>query len=370
MDDRVRNLIDSYMMNRRDFVKSLSALGLGLAVAPVVASRANAAANLTVFTWSGYELPEFHQAYLDAHDGREPDFGFFSDEEEALQKVIAGYTPDIAHPCVNTVGRWRAAGTLRPLDPSKITSWNTIFPQFLELQDVKADDQYWHVPFDWGTSSVIYRTDLVEVPEESWTIFLDDRYKGKMSFLDAPDNVAAIAGLLVGAENPMDLDDAQIEESGKVLRHLHQNMRFYWTDQTELEQAMASGEVVAAWGWGSSVVNLKKQGVAIKMMNPKEGIMTWVCGLVSIASGPAPDQDRYDFINAMLSPESGKYLIEQYAYGHGNSESFKVADPAAVAALGFTDPNEFLKTGNFFTAVDPAKRQKIYDMWQQIKAGG
>jgi len=370
MNQNTPNLIDAWMLDRRGFMKSLSALGLGLAVTPLVGRRALAEGKLTYYTWSGYELPDFHKSYLDKHGGVEPDFGFFSDEEEALQKVLAGYTPDIAHPCVNTVGRWRAAGTLKPIDTAQIPEWGKIFPQFLELADVKADGQYWQVPFDWGTSSVIYRTDLVEVPEESWTIFLDDRYKGKMSFLDAPDNVAAIAGLLTGAKNPMDMDDAQMKEAGKVLRHLHSNMRFYWTDQSELEQAMAAGEVVAAWGWGSSVVNLKKQNVPIKMMNPKEGIMTWVCGLVSIASGPAADADRYDFINAMLSPESGKYLIEQYAYGHANADSFKAATPEAVAALGFTDPGDFLKTGNFFTAVEPDKRQKIIELWQTIKAGG
>ena len=200
MDDKTCALIDRYMMNRRDFVKSLSAVGLGLAVTPLVATRASADAKLSYYTWSGYEIPELHKAYLDNHGGTEPDFGFFSDEEEALQKVLAGYAPDIVHPCVNTVRRFRDAGTLKPLDPSKIAAWDKLFPQFLALADVKADGQYWHVPFDWGASSMIYRTDLVEAPEESWTILLDDRYKGKMSFLDAPDNVAAIAGLLTGAK--------------------------------------------------------------------------------------------------------------------------------------------------------------------------
>ncbi len=141
-------------------------------------------------------------------------------------------------------------------------------------------------------------------------------------------------------------------------------------DRLGLQQAMAAGELVAAYGWAASVVNLKKQNIAVKMMNPKEGIMTWVCGLVTTANGQASDADRYDFINAMLTPESGKYLIEQYGYGHSNSESFKISSPESVAALGFTDPNQFLSTGHFFTAVDPAKRQKIIEMWQIIKAGG
>lgn len=139
---------------------------------------------------------------------------------------------------------------------------------------------------------------------------------------DSPGNIAAVTGLLIGAKNPMDMNDEEIAKAGELPRHIHSNMRFYWTGNTELEQSLASGEIVAAWDWGQSVNTLKKQGINIKMMNPKEGIMAWVCGLTSTVKGRCRDMERYDFMGAMLAPESG-YLIEQYGYGHANQESFK-----------------------------------------------
>jgi spermidine/putrescine-binding protein len=232
-----------------------------------------------------------------------------------------------------------------------------------------VDDHYWLVPFDWGTSSIIYRTDLVDIKEESWTLFLDERYKGKLSFLDAIDNVGAVAGVLSGAQDPFRMTDAELVKAKEVLTKLHHNMRFYWTDVTELEQAMAAGEVVAAWGWAQSVNNLQKQGVKVKMMNPKEGILTWICGMVRIAAGPAADDEAYDFINAMLDPQTGKYMIESYGYGHSNQKSFAVADPEKVKALGFSDPQAFVAKGRFFREIPPDIRQKISNMWEQIKAG-
>ena len=36
---------------------------------------------------------------------------------------------------------------------------------------------------------------------------------------------------------------------------------------------MAAGEVVAAYAWMASNVNLKKKGVPVKYMNPKEGVL-------------------------------------------------------------------------------------------------
>jgi spermidine/putrescine transport system substrate-binding protein len=353
--------------NRRDILRQASALGLSITGLSTMTRGARADQNLSYFTWSGYELKELHEAYS-AKFGTEPEFSFFSDEEEALQKMRGGFNPDLAHPCYNTIGRFRDAGVLQPLDVDRLKNWPNVFPEFKSVNGVMADGKYWIVPFDWGTSSVIYRPDLVKIEEESWRVMVDPQYKGKISFLDAPDNVAAIAGLLTGAASVMDMSDEEMKRAEDELRKLHANVRFYWSDQAQLEQALASGEVVAAWGWMSSVNNLKKQGIDVKFMNPKEGILTWICGITRSAKSAADDAKVYEFIDSMISPESGKYMIEQYGYGHSNAESFKLTGPESVKALGFENPSDFLKTGHFFEAVQPDKRQKIVEMWQQIRA--
>ena len=47
-------------------------------------------------------------------------------------------------------------------------------------------------------------------------------------------------------------------------------------------------------------------------MNPKEGIWTWVCGLTLLVDGPGDQDKAYEFIDAWISPASGKNLIEMY----------------------------------------------------------
>src|SRR5262249_8198670 len=308
-------------ISRRTFARRAAALGIGMASVSAFNWRASAAEKLTSFTWAGYDDKQFHKSYS-AKYGSEPNFAFFVDEEEALQKVLGGFHPGLIHPCINSVGRFRQAQAIRPIDTSRLASWEKIFPALKKVKEVEVDGKVWIAPFDWGTSSVIYRSDLVHVSEESWHMLIDPQYKGKISFLDAPDNVAAIAGLLVGAPDPMNMNDDEMGKAEGVLRQLHANVRFYWSDQSAMEQAMAAGEIVAAWGWASSVNNLTKQGVKVKYMSPKEGIMTWVCGLTLGAQGPADEQEKYDLIDAMLAPESGKALIEVDGYGHANMDSF------------------------------------------------
>ena len=55
-------------------------------------------------------------------------FAFFGDEEEAFQKLRTGFKADVAHPCSQSVVKWRDAGLLKPLDTSRIPEWDNILP--------------------------------------------------------------------------------------------------------------------------------------------------------------------------------------------------------------------------------------------------
>jgi spermidine/putrescine-binding protein len=102
-------------------------------------------------------------------------------------------------------------------------------------------------------------------------------------------------------------------------------VRFYWTDPAQLEQAMAAGEVVAAYAWMASNVNLKKKGVPVKYMTPKEGVLGFIDGFIMLKNGPGKEQNAYDFVDAWLAPASGKFMIESVGYGHSNRKAFDLA---------------------------------------------
>ena len=57
-------------------------------------------------------------------------------------------------------------------------------------------------PADWGNSSIAYRTDLIDdefKANESWSIFYDDKYAGKVSMLD--NELAILIGAMVGGKS-------------------------------------------------------------------------------------------------------------------------------------------------------------------------
>ena len=94
-----------------------------------------------------------------------------------------------------------------------------------------------------------------------------------------------------------------------------------------------------------------------------------MCGLTLLVDGPGDEDKAYEFIDAWISPESGKNLIEMYGYGHSNEETFALVDPATLEDLGITDPVTMMANSRFFGEIEPNVREKYINMFDEIKAG-
>jgi spermidine/putrescine transport system substrate-binding protein len=343
--------------------------GLGLLAAALVSIGGPALADgkLKYFTWSGYELPEFSKSFLAAHpDGVE--YSMFGDDDDAFTKVKAGFRPDVAHPCYDKVARWNKEGLLQPIDTKRIKNWDAIFPTFRNLPDIQAGDgKVWFVPWDWGNTSILYRTDLVKNPEQSWTLLWDKQYAGRMATIDAVHDTPIVAALLAHV-NPFDMSPADLDKVADKLREQRPLLSAYTTDMTSVEQSLASGQLVAAMTWNASAVTLKKQGVPVEFMKPKEGMLTWTCGYVLLKDSTNVDL-AYDFINSRLEADSGKYLIENYGYGASTKTAFDQVPKADLQRLQLPDDPDVMLKSTIFTG--PMKQNDdIAKMFEKVKAGG
>jgi spermidine/putrescine-binding protein len=355
-------------LTRREMMQGAAAFGVGTLTMPRLPQAAEV---LTCLEWSGYELPEYYKPYIAKH-GAPPNFSIFTGEEEALQKVRAGFAADIMHPCNYSVGRFVKAGIAAPVDTSKLSHWNDLFPALQTAAGVLIDAKVMMVPADWGDSNVVYRPDLVDddfKQNESWGILYDDKYAGKVSMLD--DTVAIlIAARLMGlsVDQVYSMTDEQLAATRPLVEKTVKNSRFLWATATDMQQALASGEIVAAYAWNDTVRNLKSQGIPIAFAQPKEQYWTWYCGMTLLNTGKADVNAAHDFIDAWISPETGKYLIEGSGYGHANVKSFEIADKTILADLGFHDPIEHINKGILFRPTSDELTEKLTKMWEEVKA--
>jgi spermidine/putrescine-binding protein len=286
--------------------------------------------------------------------------------------MMAGWSPDVMHPGNYNVQRWYDAGLLQPVDTARAKNWPDIFSSIHKEETAQVNGQQYMIPSEFGNSSVVYRTDLVDEKyqqENSWAILFDEKYKGRVAQYDSADSLVQCAALVLGMKNIYTLDDKQLAEVKKFLNMQRELLRFYWSSPTEMEQAMASGEIVAAYSWNQSLVTLKKQGIAVDMMVPKEGIFTWIAGFVIHKDCKNLDA-AYDLIDAWTSPESGSWLIDNYGYGSTNSKAYDMLPKERLAELGLSDANKVLDGSLFFKALAPEFDRKYSDIVIEVQAGG
>lgn len=361
--------------SRRRMTRNLSALGLSMVsmplVRPVLADECGDGHPMTL-AWVGSEDPGYNASYVEKY-GCTSNFSFFESHEDAFAKLRAGFAPDVITPCANWIRRFYDAELLAEIDVSRLRFYDDLIPGLTDVADAVIDGKRVWVPIDWGQVSVIFRTDMAPeyVDNPSWKIMWDPKYAGKLVMLDSVDESIAIAALYLGID-PYAMTEADVARVRDVLVEQRSLVRTYSSDPTGIQQMIVSGEVVAFVGFGYSVTPLVKEGLPVQFMQPKEGALTWVCG---VSRGPASEQNgeemvqkAYDVIDGFICPETGVYEITQWGYGHANAKSYGMVEAAVLDELNIPqDPAAHL--GNAYFQKPLPDLEKLTSMWEEIKAG-
>lgn len=344
---------------------------LRLTCATALALCASAAAaqdsDLLIFDWSGFEEDGYWQVYAEEY-GEPPSYTFFGEEEEAFQKLRSGFRADVAHPCSQSVDKWRQAGLIEPWDVSKIPNYQNVAEQFRTDPVFTDGDAVYFIPADFGTTAIAYNKD--EVPEEdvqTVQVFKDPKYAGRIALPDNVDDIYSLAYLATGLSDWTDATEEDFEAASQWLREVHPNVRAYWTDGSELAQLMGTGEVLVSWAWSETPATMNGEGYNIGFeRETEEGSSFWQCGYVNLVDGPGSEEKAHFFINQWLGQPVADYIVGEWGYGHANTEAMKTysTEDLDAAGLGEIDAPILAQL-----PMDNRLRERMIAEFEKIKAG-
>jgi spermidine/putrescine-binding protein len=342
---------------------------------------------IEIFTWAGYDdspedgAPWMWSEYQDGEYGSKSPlkFTFLEDDGQALSKVASGYSPDISHPCIAYTQQWKDAGLIQPLDLSLFPYWDGM-PEAVKAGGI-IDGQPYLVPFDVGFSCLTYDADVVNFDnfggEETWQVLLDEQYKGKMSIFS--DDVAIIKiGHLIneGAKgttsDPNVLTTEQIAAAKETALKVKPNLRNYWTSQTDAVNDFLNGNLVATYTWPDGYWKIKNDPKMkdrnIKYMQPKEGRLAWVCGMVLSATTDQPGRCCLAMA-ATNTPAAGAALTDYFQYASAQKEGVEelIQDKALITAFEIDKPEAWAPPNAWFEAPLPNYREYI-TAGQEVKS--
>jgi spermidine/putrescine-binding protein len=219
------------------------------------------------------------------------------------------------------------------------------------------------IPDDWGFDAILYRTDKVHPKARSWGLIFDDRYKGRISWFDDL-NMLTVAGLYLGFPRPWRQSDSELRKAQQFLIKKKKNVRLIWSSETNLWEAFGGGDIWIAYAWPNDWVQMKKK-LKVAYMRPREKPVAWV-GMFMLLKDTPRKKLAHAYVDAWSSQKSGKWLEDNYGYGHANVLA-RPASSALLKALQLTNPKAVTEPYAHLDR-DIPRRATYARLWEEVKA--
>lgn len=312
---------------------------------------------LRIYNWSDYiaedTVPNFEKEF-----GVKVIYDTFESNEDLVAKLQAGATGyDLVCPSGYTVQVLRALNLLDEINPKYIPNGANVNPLFRKTV-FDPEDKY-TMPWQWGITGIAYRKDKVVPAPDSWAIFMDKKYAGKMTQMDdMRDAIGAwlkFRGKSINSVDPADLAAAKADALAAKA-----NLQSYVS--ASVKGQLVAGDVVVAQLWNGDTIQAKVEQDQIDWVLPKEGSTIW-CDSMCIPKGAPNKRAAHEFLNYILRPDVGAAISNATGYGSPNT----LATPKLEKPVNYPDAEQ-MKLLEYQTDLGVAS--SVWDqIWTEIKAG-
>ena len=319
--------------------------------------------DLLVLDWSGYDAEDFWVDFKNTYPNATASFEFGISDADIYGKMKAGSQADVFHPYTGWLQFYVDEGMVEPIDTSKLKNWDKVPDSFKAVGQFNGEQYF--VPWDWGFSSILYRTDHIATVD-SWDILLDPAYDGHISMWDDGPAAVTVSSYIHGYDETAITDEqlTAIQAEWTAQAPLNHS---YWAAESDLIPNIRQDEVWAAYAWQGAYATLLGRDVPVAYANPTEGRNSWI-GVYGIRKG-TPNMDlALRFLDAKLGAATGENLVNLYYYGTANQDVMNaITDESLKEAFSIDDP-AILEATNFTPNLTAEQRDAWTQMWTEVKA--
>jgi spermidine/putrescine-binding protein len=323
---------------------------------------------MNLYGWSDY-IPQKLLDNFTAKYGIKVNYDTYSSNEEMLAKLQAGASGyDVVIPSDYTVSIMTKQGMLDPLDMSQIPNFKNVDPRFTN-PNYDPGNKY-TIPYQWGTSALIYDKARVPFVPKSYSDLWDPRFKGKLVMLDDEREVIGMALQVLGYDRNS-TDPNQLQQAEQKLIALKPNILKFDSDTPET--VIISGEAWAGLTYNGNASLAYQSDPNVVYICPTEGCGIWFDNLAIPKGAPHPDA-ALKFLNFILDPAESVLISQEYPYSNPNAAAIDYMKTnlasfySSYMAFSGTNPSpDFLKGAK--PIVDVGQATTLYDsLWTDFKS--
>lgn len=321
------------------------------------------ASTLHIYTWANYIDDRLVAAFTE-RTGIRVVVDIFDSNEIMLTKMQAGggAAYSILYPSDYMVSEMVDTGLLAELDQSRIVGLENLKDKW---QNPAYDPGNAHsVPFNWGTTGLLYNRDATSSRPEDW-IFLWDNKEALSRRITLLDDMRETLGAALKAlgYSYNTTDPAQIEAAYAKLRELQPHIAAFKT--TGFENEILAGDLSVAMAYSSDAIALTLEDDRLDYVIPASGTSLWTDTLVIPTSAPNVDA-AYQWINFLLEPEVAKAAVERLFFATANQAAFNLLPDALRNNPHLYPPDAVIASSEGIQSIDTASNDLFDRLWTEI----
>ena len=286
----------------------------------------------------------------------------FASQEEAMDNLRQGRIADVMVVENPFIPDLIAEGRLSELNRQAIPNLRNISANFRDLA-VDPGNRY-TVPYHYGTTGLLVRTDLVDRPITRWADLWRPELRGKIALRLQPRELISLALLSLGHDLNSEQPD-EVQAAVDRLIELKPSVLWVEVDSAKASEPLLDGRVQVLVGWPLDHQTTHGVNAAVAYVLPSEGLPLWSDNYVI----PANSRNRAaaeHLINFLLRAEISAQIVRERNYPTANEAALVLIAPELRNDAVIFPPAEALRRAHFYRPQTPAGLQLYQQGWTRF----
>lgn len=269
---------------------------------------ASAEETLRILTWPGYADEDIVQAFEQRHDIR-VEVTYITSDDDLWEQISRDSGSHFDVFAVNTaeLQRYINRNLVSPINIKNISNHKLQLPRFKNYEAIPTISRnhiIYAAPYTYSEMGLIYNRKLVKDPPSSMAAMWDPKYQGQVLAYNASNHNFSVAGLLIGAQDPFQLTDEQLQQAARLLVDLRRNVLTFYSSPEEVVQLFKENQIALIYAnYGrQQITQLRNAGADIGYIIPDEGALAWL-DCWAISKGAKNKKLAEEWINYMLGKD-------------------------------------------------------------------
>jgi spermidine/putrescine-binding protein len=321
-----------------------------------------------IYTWSNY-IPEDIKTCFEEVYGIKINHDTFASQGELLAKLERGASGyDVVQPSDDMVQLMVGQGLFAELDKNQLPVMSNFNPAF--LNPAFDPDNKYSLPYQGGSTGIIYNTKTVKTPPTSYADLWNAEYAGKIVAVDDARSMITLTLLALGYD-ANSTDPAQLEEVKAKLKELTANIRVFDSDSPKT--ALIAGDADLGVIWSTEAFTTANENSDFAYVYPKEGVILWQDNFAIMKDAPHADA-AYAWLNYLNQADVFWMVMRDNSGANPNAAAvdFAKANQADIynnfMASNITNtPSDAVTNGHWLKALTPENASIFDQLWVEVK---